>query len=143
MGILDILKIGAKALKAQKIRMEVIAANLANIHTTRTEKNEPYRKREVVFKQDPVESSTGFAERLNDKLKSVKVEEIVESKKPFIKVYDPYHPDAQKDGYVEYPNVSLMEEMTDMMLATRSYEANVNLITVTKEMFLKTLEIAK
>jgi len=143
MGLLDILKIGAKALKAQKIRMEVIAANLANMHTTRTEENEPYRKREVVFKQDSIESGSRFENTLNEKLKSVKVEEIVESQKPFVMVYDPFHPDAGKDGYVTYPNVSLMEEMTDMMLATRSYEANVNLINVTKEMFLKTLEIGK
>jgi len=80
---------------------------------------------------------------LSDKLEGVEVEEITESSKPFEKVFDPGHPDADKEGYVTYPNVNLMEEMADMVSATRAYEANINVVNTTKEMFMKTLDIAK
>lgn len=140
MGILDILKIASQALRAQRVRMEIIASNLANIHTTRTEKGGPYRKKEVIFKSEVIDD---FEERFREAIKGVKVQEIRESKRPFERVYDPSHPDADKDGYVTLPNVNLMEEMTDMMLAARSYEANLNVMSVTKELFLKSLEIVK
>jgi len=140
MRILDVLKVASSALKAQRTRMEVIASNLANIHTTRTEKGGPYRKKEVVFKSERVGS---FGDRLEEAVREVKVEEIRESRKPFEQVYDPTHPDADALGYVWLPNVNLVEEMTDMILAARSYEANLNVINVTKEMFLKSLEIVR
>jgi flagellar basal-body rod protein FlgC len=140
MRILDVLKVASSALKAQRTRMEVIASNLANIHTTRTEKGGPYRKKEVVFKSERVGS---FGDRLEEAVRGVKVEEIRESRKPFEQVYDPTHPDADALGYVWLPNVNLVEEMTDMILAARSYEANLNVINVTKEMFLKSLEIVR
>jgi flagellar basal-body rod protein FlgC len=80
---------------------------------------------------------------LSDRVTGVKVEEIKESTRDFEKVHDPGHPDADKEGYVSYPNVNLMEEMTDMIAATRAYEANINAINTTKQMFLKALEIGK
>lgn len=137
MASFDILKISGSALSAQKIRMEVISSNLANVHTTRTEEGTPYRKKEVVFVPE------SFKETLREKLEGVKVKEIVESKSQFQKVYDPSHPDADGEGYVLYPNVNVMEEMTDMLDASRSYEANLNVINATKEMILKTIEILK
>lgn len=140
MGIFDIFKVASSALKAQRIRMEIAASNLANIHTTRSEKGGPYRKKEVVFKSEEV---AHFEDRLMQAVRGVKVEEIRESERPFERVYDPSHPDADALGYVTLPNVNLMEEMTDMMLAARSYEANLNVMSVTKEMFLKSLEILK
>lgn len=143
MGILDILKISASGLKAQRIRMETIATNLANIHTTRTEDGGPYTKKEVVFRTADLDDSEGFGRVFAEKIEGVKVEEIAKSSKNFEKVYDPGHPDADKEGYVVYPNVNLMEEMADMVSATRSYEANVNVVNTTKEMFVKTLEIGK
>lgn len=133
----DALKISASALRAQKIRMEVISSNLANINTTRTEDGTPYRKKEVVF--TPQE----FKTELEKKIEGVRVEEIVESSRPFEKVYDPSHPHADKDGYVTYPNVNVVEEMADMMDAARSYEANLNVMNTTKDMILKTLEIIR
>jgi flagellar basal-body rod protein FlgC len=143
MGMLDILRIGASALRAQRTRMEVIASNLANTHTTRTEEGGAYRKKEVVFNAADVSEAREFDSILSEKVEGVRVEEIAESTKPFERVYDPGHPDADPDGYVTFPNVNLMEEMADMMLATRAYEANINTIQTTKEMFAKSLEIAK
>ncbi|HOV91236.1 MAG TPA: flagellar basal body rod protein FlgC [Syntrophorhabdaceae bacterium] len=143
MGILDILKISASGLRAQRIRMETIATNLANIHTTRTDEGGPYAKKEVVFRTTDLNETQGFGKVLSERIEGVKVEEIAKSSKEFEKVYDPGHPDADKEGYVIYPNVNLMEEMADMVSATRSYEANINVINTTKEMFIKTLEIGK
>lgn len=143
-GILDILKISASALKAERTRMEITSSNLANIHTTRTEEGGPYKKKEVVFIASDISEGEGFGRMLSDRVSSgVKVAEIKESTRDFEKVHDPGHPDADKEGYVTYPNVNLMEEMTDMIAATRAYEANINVINTTKKMFLKALEIGK
>ena len=143
-GILDILKISASALKAERTRMEITSSNLANIHTTRTEEGGPYKKKEVVFIDSDISEGEGFGRMLSDRVSSgVKVAEIKESTRDFEKVHDPGHPDADKEGYVTYPNVNLMEEMTDMIAATRAYEANINVINTTKQMFLKALEIGK
>lgn len=137
MASFEILKISGSALTAQKIRMEVISSNLANINTTRTKDGRPYRKKEVIFVPE------SFKETLGEKIEGVKVEKIVESKAPFQKVYDPSHPHADQNGYVSYPNINIIEEMTDLLDASRSFEANVNVINATKEMILKTLEIIK
>ncbi len=143
MGMLDILKVSASGLKAQRTRMETIAANLANIHTTRTDEGGPYMKKEVVFRAAEVSEASKFDKMLSERVEGVKIEEIAKSSKPSEKVYDPGHPDADKEGYVTYPNVNLMEEMADMISATRGYEANINVVNTTKEMFIKTLEIGK
>jgi flagellar basal-body rod protein FlgC len=142
MGMFDVLKISSSGLHAQRVRMETIATNLANIHTTRTEEGGPYKKQNVVIGSSDA-SGQRFSGVLSKKLEGVQVEEITESEKPFEKTYDPGHPDADRDGYVTLPNVNVLEEMTDMVSATRSYEANVNVINTTKHMFLKALEIAK
>jgi len=143
MRILDILKISASALKAERTRMEITSSNLANIHTTRTDEGGPYRKKEVVFTAADVSDERGFGRMLSNRAAGVKVEEIKESTRDFERVHDPGHPDADKEGYVSYPNVNLMEEMTDMIAAKRAYEANINAINTTKQMFLKALEIGK
>jgi len=142
MGMFDVLKISSSGLRAQRVRMETIATNLANIHTTRTEGGGPYKKQNVVLGSSDV-SGEIFKGVLSKKMEGVDVEEITESEKPFEKTYDPAHPDADEEGYVTYPNVNVLEEMTDMVSATRSYEANVNVINTTKHMFQKSLEIAK
>jgi flagellar basal-body rod protein FlgC len=143
LGILDILKISASGLKAQRTRMEVIASNLANVHTTRTEDGGPYMKKEVVFGTTEVSETRKFDKILSERVDGVKVDEIASSNKPFERVYDPGHPDADQEGYVTFPNVNLMEEMADMISATRAYEANINVVNTTKEMFIKTLDIGK
>ncbi|HVN98190.1 MAG TPA: flagellar basal body rod protein FlgC [Syntrophorhabdaceae bacterium] len=143
MGILDILRISASGLKAQRTRMEVVASNLSNVHTTKTAEGGPYKKKEVVFTTSDVSEDKSFNGLLSKSIEGVKVDSIQESPKSFEKVYDPNHPDADQDGYVTYPNVNLMEEMTDMVAATRAYEANINVLNTTKEMIIKSLEIGK
>jgi flagellar basal-body rod protein FlgC len=127
------LKVSATALEAQKIRMNVIASNIANVNSTRTPEGGPYRKKDVVFESYMFdESSVG-----------VNIPKIVEDERPFKMVYDPSHPDANKDGYVSYPNVNTIEETVNLISATRAYEANLTLINSYKEMFMKTLDITK
>jgi len=143
MGLLDIMKISASALKSQRTRMEEIATNLSNIHSTRTEDGGPYKKKEVVFGTADVSGDKEFSGLLARRVEGVRVEEVAESEKSFEKVFDPGHPDADSEGYVTFPNVNLMEEMADMVSATRAYEANVNVMNTTKAMFLKSLDIGK
>jgi len=143
MGIFDILRISASGLKAQRTRMEVIAGNLSNIHTTKTYECGPYRKKEVVFMSTDVSEEKAFGSLLSKKIEGVKVNAIEESEKAFEKVFDPNHPDADEEGYVMFPNVNLMEEMTDMVAATRAYEANINVMNTTKDMLIKSLDLIK
>lgn len=127
------LKVSATALEAQKIRMNVIASNIANVNSTRTPEGGAYRKKDVVFESYMFdESSVG-----------VNIPKIVEDERPFKMVYDPSHPDANKDGYVSYPNINTIEETVNLISATRAYEANLTLINSYKEMFMKTLDITK
>ncbi len=132
MDVYKIMKIGASALLAQRKRMEVLSSNLANLHTTRTPQGGPYRRRDVLFQAEPVEGEA----------MGVKVVGIVEDRRrPFRVVYDPGHPDADENGYVRLPNVNLMEEMINMVLATRSYEAALKVISTAEEMALRTIDI--
>ncbi len=147
MGLFTSLDIGASGLTAQRLRMDTISQNIANINTTRTEDGTPYRRREVVFEERT--GSDSFASALSDassKLangQGVRVSKIVEDSSEFKKVYDPGHPDADKDGYVSMPNIDIVTEMVNMISSTRSYEANVTSINATKSMALKALEIGK
>ncbi len=131
--------ISASALTAQKTRMDVISANLANMNTTRTSEGGPYRRQAVVFKSAP---AGRFGKELA-KAEGVEVAKIIRDTKPPKMVYDPSHPDADESGYVALPNINLMREMVDMMLATRSFEANTVAINSSKSMFMKALEIGR
>lgn len=131
-----ILKVSASALEAQRQRMNVIASNMANVHTTRTEEGGPYRRRDVVFTAEAVESNP-------EDMYGVKVSDVVTDNQPPKMVYDPSHPDANKDGYVAMPNINAIEEMTNMMMAFRAYEASVSTFNMTKAMFQKTLELGR
>ena len=139
MNLFDSLKISSSALGAERIRMNVISSNLANIETTRTPTGGPYRKQEVVF-QTTVPS---FADRLQGAIQGVEVAKIQTSNAPPRMVYDPSHPDANAQGYVAMPNINLVEEMTDLMTATKAYEANVTAAQAAKRMALKALEIGR
>ncbi|MGB9839446.1 flagellar basal body rod protein FlgC [Thermovenabulum sp.] len=145
MSIFKSMEISASALTAQRLRLDIISSNIANVDTTRTKKGEPYRRKMVVFQE--MNESSDFNEILNDKInyngKGVRVAAIVEDQRPFKIVYDPAHPDADEKGYVRMPNVNIVEEMVDMISATRSYEANVTAINSTKSMISKALEIGK
>jgi len=143
MGAFDIFKISASGMKAQRTRMDIVASNLANVQTTSTDEGGPYKKKDVVFKTVDVSDDKTFGGTLSKKVEGVSVETIKESDSPFQKIFNPSHPDANSEGYVTLPNVNLMEEMTDMTAATRAYEANVNVLSTTKDMFLKTLDLIK
>ena len=131
---------------AQRARMNTISSNLANINTTRTAEGGPYRRKDVVFESMPDAQSFGEVMGATDPksdFQRVQVTDVVYDKKAPILKHDPTHPDANEDGYVAYPNINLMEEMTNMIQATRSYEANVQAIQATKDMALSALEIGR
>ena len=132
-------KISASALSANKTRMDAVSANLANINTTRTASGGPYKRQDVVFKSEDV---GGFKDHLKSAM-GVKVAKIKEDAEPPKLIHDPSHPDADGNGNVAMPNINLMQEMVDMMLATRSFEANANAISASKSMFYKALEIGR
>ncbi|NLY49080.1 MAG: flagellar basal body rod protein FlgC [Clostridiales bacterium] len=144
MSLFSGMNISASGMSAQRLRMDIIAQNIANVQTTRDENGKPYRRKAVVFAE---KNATPFQEvfmRTAGIIGSgVKVTKIVEDRSPLRKVYDPTHPDADEDGYVSYPNVNVVQEMTDLIDATRSYEANVTAFNATKNMALKGLEIGK
>ncbi len=127
------LKVSATGLEAQKIRINTIASNLANINSTRTPEGGPYRRKDVLF-MSYMYDSTAIG---------VDIKEIIEDQRPFRVVFDPSHPDADKEGYVRYSNVNPMEEMVNLISASRAYEANLTMINSYKEMFLRTIDLLK
>jgi flagellar basal-body rod protein FlgC len=155
MSFWNSLRIGASALSAQRLRLDVIANNIANAETTRTETGGAYKRQDVVF--EPQSRSTFLpqflkAVRGNSTQSSsapsldaagVKVASVITDETPGARIYDPTHPDADADGYVNYPNVNLVVEMTNMLSATRSYEASLSVIDAAKSMAQKALEIGK
>ena len=132
-----IFKVSSSGLQAQRQRMNLIASNMANAHTTRTENGGPYRRKDAVFSVQPISSNPG------EGLEGVQVVDVQEDQMPPQMVYDPGHPDADKDGYVASPNISVIEEMANMMMATRAYEANVAAFNISKAMLMKTFEIGR
>lgn len=143
MGLFQGLDISASGLTANRFRMDVISANIANANTTRARRVDgewiPYQRQMVVMQ--PAQSS--FRDVLNRKLEGVKVTRVVKDETPFKLLYQPEHPDADENGYVRLPNVDLLKEMVDMVTATRSYEANVTAFNASKQMALKALEIGR
>lgn len=143
MDMFTSMKISASALKAQRVRMNAISSNLANIETTRTPDGGPYRKREVVFQTTQQDFANTLDSELRDAVQGVRVSHVQASPLPPRMVYDPSHPDANEQGEVAMPNISLVEETADMMSAARAYEANVTVVKSAKRMALKALEIGK
>jgi flagellar basal-body rod protein FlgC len=148
MGMFGAIDAAASGLTAERLRMDVISNNIANVNTTRTAEGGAYKRQVVVF--EPRENKTSFAQVLSGQMETgtgtgtgVKVVGIKKDDSPTHKVYDPSHPDANKDGYVEMPNVNIVTEMVDMITATRAYEANVTAMNSSKSMALKALDIGK
>jgi flagellar basal-body rod protein FlgC len=127
------MRISGSALHAERVRLDTISQNIANVQTTRGTDGRAYRRRQVVFETIPDSPATG----------GVNVAETVEADTPGDRVYNPGHPDADAQGFVEMPNVSLAEEMVDMIAATRAYEANVGAITATKTLVARAIEIGR
>ncbi|MCL6518667.1 MAG: flagellar basal body rod protein FlgC [Armatimonadetes bacterium] len=135
MGSFSSMDISATGLFAQRVRLDAIANNIANATTTRTERGGPYKRLEVIFK-----ASSGQFDHSNA---GVQVESVVESNDPPKMIYDPSHPDAGPDGMVAMPNVNIVEEMVDLISATRAYEANIMAINAARSMVSKALEIGR
>jgi len=141
MNFLKSLETSASGLYAQRKRMDIIASNLANIETTRTENGGPYRRKMVVMGAKEIDQD--FDTMLDSSVKGVQVEDIVEDQTPFKKVYNPSHPDADGDGYLYKPNVDLIVETTNMLMSRRAFEANIAAIKATRQMAIKALEIGR
>jgi len=140
------LRISGSGMAAQRARLNTISSNIANINTTQTPEGGPYRRKDVVFESMPDAKNFGeIITSTNPKgsFQRVQVTDIVSDKKAPLLKYEPDHPDANPDGYVAYPNINLMEEMTNMIQASRAYEANVSALQASKDMALSSLEIGR
>lgn len=139
-------RISSSGMAAQRMRMNTISSNIANINTTRTPEGGAYRRKDVVFESMPEVKNFGEilgATSPQADMQRVQVTDIISDKKAPLMKYEPDHPDANADGYVAYPNINLMEEMTNMIQATRAYEANVQSLQSSKDMALSALEIGR
>lgn len=153
MSIFNSMNTSASALTAQRLRMDVVSSNIANAQTTRARMNvdgeyEPYRRKMAILKpnEQSFRSHLKKASMYQDRqslVSGVTVHSIIEDQEPFKQVYNPFHPDANEEGFVQLPNVDPLEEMVDLMSATRSYEANVTALNASKGMLMKALEIGK
>jgi len=142
MDLLGILQVSASGLSAERTRLQTVSSNIANAQTTKTPEGGPYRRKVPVFRADP--AGDAFGSMLDQKLRKPIVSNVVEDQRDLEYVHDPGHPDADPEtGLVAMPNVNVVEEMVDMISASRSYEANVTAISATKNMALKALEIGR
>jgi len=155
MSFWNSLRISASALNAQRLRLDIISNNIANAQTTRTAEGGPYKRQDVVF--TPQGGLTGanrfLPSAVMDRLRGtpasqgavggVQVAQVITDQEQGARVYDPTHPDADEEGFVTLPNVNLVVEMTNMLSATRSYEANLSVIEASKRMALKALDIGR
>ncbi len=144
MGMFGAIDTSASGMTAERLRMDVIANNIANVNSTRTAEGGPYRRQLVVFA--PRGGSASFGQALAASLDAgagVRVVGITRDPAPPKMVFDPNHPDANADGYVAMPNVNVVAEMVDMITATRAYEANVTAVNAAKTMVAKALEIGR
>jgi flagellar basal-body rod protein FlgC len=146
MSVINGMNISASGMSAQRLRMDIISSNIANVNTTRDEDGNVFRRKTVVFSE---KNSDTFDSILRSKTDTrgvggVKVTSIIEDTETALNlVYDPSHPDADEEGYVSYPNINTVTEMTNLIDASRSYEANVTAFNATKNMALKGLEVGK
>jgi flagellar basal-body rod protein FlgC len=147
MSLFDALNISASGLTAQRLRMDVTSANLANAQTTRTPEGGPYKRQDVVLQEQAGSGST-FAGSLAGAIgggsaepAGVEVAAIIDDTTPLKKVYEPGNPEADKEGYVTMPNVNPVTEMTDLIDASRSYQADVTAMQTTKTVMQKTIEL--
>lgn len=139
-------RVSSSGMAAQRTRLNTISSNIANVNTTRTPEGGPYRKKDVVLEAMP--DGKNFGDILSARSPQSEVQKVLvtdirsDMSAPLLK-YEPNHPDANEEGYVAYPNVNLMEEMVNMIQATRAYEANVSAMQSAKDMVLSSLEIGR
>lgn len=142
LGVFSAMEVSASGLSAQRVRMNTIASNMANAQTTRTEGGGPYRRVDPLFEAarlDRIHALTAAEQAV----RQVRVANVVQDQRPGTLVYQPGHPDANPDGYVEFPNVNVVEEMVNMITASRAYEAGVTSIEAVKGMAQSALDLGK
>lgn len=142
------LNVSASALTAERQRAEIATANMANAETTRTAGGGPYKRKEVVFSSQGRSSFRLMLASTNGLGNSrtaggVRVSQVVDDPTPAVKRYDPGHPDADKDGYVSLPNINPVQEMVDLMGATRAYQMNASAVSAAKQMIQQSIDILK
>jgi len=143
MDFFSSMDISASALSAERTRMNLISSNLANVNSTRTPEGGPYKRKDAVFTATSAPGSFGAALGQATDARRVEISQINEDQNPPRMQYEPTHPDADAAGYVAYPNINMVEEMADMISASRSYEANVTAVNAAKSMAIKTLDIGR
>ena len=135
MSLFNVFQISSSAMTAQSMRLNAVASNLANADSIVSSDGKPYRAKQVVFEATPLGA--------DDTAKGVRVRQVVEDAAPPRMVYDPKNPAANEQGYVAFPNVNVVEEMTNMSSASRSYQTNVEVMNTAKTMMLRTLQIGQ
>ena len=144
MSVFGAMDISATGMTAQQTRMDIIAENIANVNTTRDGKGNVYRRKTVVFEEKSYPTFSESLSLANGHIgKGVKISQITEDPSEGNMVYDPSHPDADEDGYVLYPNVDIVTEMTNMIDASRAYEANATAFNASKSMVARALEMGQ
>lgn len=151
MNLFGVMDVSGSALEAERVRAEVVAANMANAETTRTESGGPYQRQHVVFQASGVGQPQNFAQAMlssgalpqSSAAEGVRVAAVVSDAAKPLQRYDPGHPDADASGYVSYPNINPLTEMVDLMGAQRAYGMNVSAVTASKSMITTTLDILK
>jgi flagellar basal-body rod protein FlgC len=156
MNLFGVMDISGSALEAERVRAEVVAANMANAETTRTESGGPYQRQHVVFQSADADQPQNFAQAMlsngglpqlsageDSSAQGVRVAAVVSDSSKPLERYDPGHPDADGNGYVAYPNINPLTEMVDLMGAQRAYGMNVSAVTATKSMISTTFDILK
>ncbi len=147
MAFMNAMSIVGSGMTAQQLRLDVVAENITNANTTRTEAGGPYRRKLVVMEEQPLSPFQSALQRVMNGVQGqgggVRVTEIVEDDSPFKLVYDPTHPDANEQGYVELPNVDTVLEMADAMAANQALSADITAFNVLKTVAAKGLEIGK
>lgn len=145
MSFFSTMNVNASGLTMQRLRMDIISQNIANVETTKTSEGTPYRRKTLLIEEqkEPFQSFLQKAQGEYSIGQGVKVSKIVEDQSPFRKVYNPGHPEADEQGYVSMPNVNIIEEMVNLLSANRAYEANVVSLNTSKTIAMKALEIGK
>lgn len=147
MKVFASMAVSASALSAEKMRIDTISQNMANMNTTRTPEGGPYQRRRVVFSEVLQETKLNRFVRLPSRGgkdgAGVQVSAVIRDEAPPRMVHDPSHPDADEEGYVAMPNIDVVNEMVDLITASRAYETNVQVLNVTKSLAMKALEIGR
>lgn len=147
MSLFGAIDTSASGMTAERLRMDVISNNIANVNTTRTVQGTAYRRKYVVFEPRTDSTASSFLKVFSNEIaqpgNGVRAVKIQDDMTPFKLKYDPSNPDANRQGYVEMPNVNIVEEMTDMITASRAYEANVTAMNSAKSIAMRTLDIGK